>query len=78
MPQANWLRTFVEATGQNQLTNRVLVRSLHDAERACDTNHCKRMEVVLEVLLLRTYLQGCQVTVGTDYEALSWMLNLPD
>lgn len=52
--------------------------SLTSAERSYDTTEGEFIEVVWEVTLLGKYLKGAKLTIGTDHEALSLILNMTD
>lgn len=49
--------------------------SVNNAEKAYDTTRRRCSVLVRAVLLLRSYLQQCQITVHTAHEALKLILN---
>lgn len=48
---------------------------LNNVEWAYETTQWECLEIVLAVLLLWPYLEGCKFTVSTDNKGLKWTLN---
>lgn len=61
----------MQPDGTNRLI-RYWSHSLNDAKSAHDTTICQCLAVIWAVVLLRTYLEGCWLTVCTDRDALKW------
>lgn len=51
---------------------------LNDKERELGTALHRCLAVPYGVLLLRPYFEGNRLTVGTDHEALKWLLAISD
>lgn len=53
-------------------------RSFTNAKRKCDTTQPEHLEIVWAVLLLHPYSKSTLFSTCTDYDFLSWILNLMD
>lgn len=65
-----------EEQGRRNRPIKYLSRSSKDAERAYDRALHGFLAGVWAVLMFRTYLQRCQVTLWTDDETLKWIVNI--
>lgn len=68
---------------QNQEENKLnpvgyWLRSLSSAERKYDTTHKECLAFVWSVLMFRTYLEGTNFVLLTNYQPLQWILNLEE